>query len=356
MKQDVLDALSGRIPRKVPSKETLDHPGIITYVSGIDVYDNTPGAFEIAWRKLGIDIHAPLPEGNAPRPKVPGGTWVEDGQQYNDYGVYATSMPIEHAAARPDDDGAVWNFDVGRQDFDLERQRAQLRAMNGRFRAALGDQAVMFHLYYTTLFMWPVVTFGWEPFLSAAASDPVRFDEQLWDPWARLSRKHFEALAAMDEEVIFCHDDLCMTTGPVFAPAFYEKHIFSRYAWIMEPVVQAGKKLVFVSDGNLDLFLERLLELPIAGIMCESPATPYARVLATWGKAGRGFIGGISTQLLTLGTPHEVARHTREIIRQGREYPGFIISASGQLPANIPLANLLAYFRTRNELAVRLNC
>ncbi|MCZ7542964.1 MAG: hypothetical protein M5R40_05230 [Anaerolineae bacterium] len=90
----------------------------------------------------------------------------------------------------------------------------------------------------------------------------------------------------MDEEVIFCHDDIAMTPGPVFHPGFYEKYIFSRYEWIMEPAVRAGKKIVFVSDGNIDAFLERLLDFPIAGIMFENPATPFARVLETWGRPG----------------------------------------------------------------------
>ena len=82
-------------------------------------------------------------------------------------------------------------------------------------------------------------------------------------------------------------------------PAFYDRWIFPRYERILEPAVRAGRKIVFVSDGNIDVFLERLLELPIAGIMFENPATPYERVLATWGEAGRGFIGGIDTALLT---------------------------------------------------------
>ncbi len=351
MKRDVLDALSGRRPAKIPSKETLDHPGLIRHVSGVDVYDDTHRAFAAAWRKLGIDIHAALPEGNAPRPKVPGGTWEQDGRVYHDYGVFGTSMPAAQVAGETvPDEAAVWGFDVGRHDFDLGRQRGALRAMNGRFRAEFGDRAVMFHLYYTMLFMWPVVTFGWEPFLAAAASDPLRFDEQLWAPWARLSRKQVEALAAMDEEVVFCHDDLSMGSGPIFPPAFYERHIFPRYPAILEPAVRAGKKVVFVSDGNLDPFLERLLEFPFAAIMCESPATPFERVLATWGRAGRGFIGGISTNLLTLGSPAEVERHTREVMLRGRDYPGFIVSASGQLPGNIPLDNLRAYFHTRSRL------
>jgi hypothetical protein len=351
MRADVLDALSGRFPARVPSKESLDHPGIISRVAGFDVYEDTPRAFEIAWRRLGIDIHVPPPTGNAPHPRVPGGTWEEKGRRFSDYGVFPTGMPVEPApAVEKQDDDWVFRYDVSVHDFDLAAKTAELRAMSGEFRARFKDLAVLYHLYYTTIFMWPVVTFGWESFLLAAASDPERFEEVLWKPWARISRKNFEALAAMDEEVVFCHDDLAMSTGPIFPPEFYERYIFSRYPWILEPAVKAGKKIVFVSDGNIDAFLERLLEFPFAGLMYETPATPYERVLATWGKAGRGFIGGISTGLLTARTPAEVRAHTREVMRRGREYPGFIVSSCGQLPGNIPLANMLAYFETRHEL------
>jgi hypothetical protein len=250
------------------------------------------------------------------------------------------------------DDEWVFQYDVSRDDFDLEERIASLRKRNGAFRAHFGDRAVMYDLYYTTLFMWPIETFGWEPFLMAAASQPDRFDAALWEPWSHVSRKHFQALAATDEEVIFCHDDIAIGSGPVFGLDFYERHVFSRYEWIMEPVVQAGKKLVFVSDGDLGLFLERLLDFPIAGIMFENPITSFERVLETWGEAGRGFIGGVSTKLLTFGTPDEVAAHTREVIEMGSRYPGFIISSCGQLPGNIPLENMLAYFRTRNKMGI----
>ena len=78
VKQDVLDALSGKFPKQVPCKESLNDPKIVEYVSGVDPFEDTPRAFAIAWGKLGIDIHVPLSAGNAPRPKVPGGTWVEN--------------------------------------------------------------------------------------------------------------------------------------------------------------------------------------------------------------------------------------------------------------------------------------
>jgi hypothetical protein len=353
MKADVLDALSGKFPKQVPCKESLNDPKIVEYVSGVDPFEDTPRAFEIAWSKLGIDIHVPLSAGNAARPKVPGGTWVENGKIYADIGVKPTAMPLEYATGvdRSKDDW-VFNYLVSRDDFDLARETRNLRAQNAAFRRRFGARAVMYHLYYTTLFMWPVVTFDWEPFLVNATLDPERFDRRLWRPWAKISRKHFESLAAMDEEVVFCHDDLAMTTGPVFPPAFYEKYIFPQYEWIMEPVTRAGKKLVFVCDGNMDAFLERLLAFPIAAIMFENPATPFQRVLDTWGKAGRGFIGGISTRILSTGAPNEVREHTAEVIEQGRKYPGFVISSCGGLHGDIPLENMLAYFETRDKMGI----
>ncbi|KKL15669.1 hypothetical protein LCGC14_2503280, partial [marine sediment metagenome] len=66
---------------------------------------------------------------------------------------------------------------------------------------------------------------GWEGFMTTAALDPQRFERHFWVPRAEISRKHAEALCRTDEEVVFVHDDLTMTTGPVFAPEFYERYI-----------------------------------------------------------------------------------------------------------------------------------
>lgn len=294
-----------------------------------------------------------MPEGVVRRPKAPGGTWIEGNTRYADMGVFPTSMPVEHLPHLDKSaEDWVYQYDPSNDDFDLNQRIADLRKSNQAFRSYFGELAVHYHLYYTTLFMWPVVKFDWEPFLMAAGMEPERFNERFWKPWAQISRKHVEALSAMDEEVIFSHDDLVSGTGPIFPPDFYERYIFSQYEYIWKPAVRAGKKIVYVIDGNCDVFLERLLKFPIAGLMYENPATPFERVLETWGKAGRGFIGGISTALLTTGTPQQVREHTRAVIERGRQYPGFIISSCGGLHGNIPLANALAYFEARNEMGI----
>jgi hypothetical protein len=352
VRSDVLAALSGVFPSRIPTKETLNHPGLVRHVSGLDPWDRPAEAFASAWRKLSIDVHVPAPS-SAPRPRVPGGTWEDGGWRYADIGVFPTAV---RTVFLPDLDHGredwVYGYDPSRDDVDLAAWGAGLAASHAEFQARFGDLAVHYHLYYTTLFMWPIVTFDWEPFLAAAALDPVRFDRHFWQPWAEISRRHVEALVAMGEEVVFVHDDLATSIGPVFAPGFYDRWIFPRYEHILEPAVRAGRKIVFVSDGNIDVFLERLLELPIAGIMYENPATPYGRVLATWGEAGRGFIGGIDTALLSRASPDAVAAHARDTIERGRRFPGFVLSSCGGLYGDVPMENLLAYFRTRDRMGI----
>ena len=353
MKRDVLDALSGRCPRRIPCKETLNHPGLVTRASGVDVFTDTPRAYDLAWERLGIDIHVPMTEQAKP-PVVPGDSWVDGDRRYADLGVFPTSMPLEHMPGYDKSDPDwVYRYDPGQDDFDLQRRVRELREENDRFRFQFGQKAVHYHLYYTTLFMWAVVKFDWDPFMTAAALDPERFDRHFWQPWAEISRKNVEALCGMDEEVLFVHDDLVMSTGPVFPPAFYERHIFPHYDRILEPVRRAGKKLIFVTDGNCDVFLERLLGFPIDGLMYENPATPFRRVLDTWGKAGRGFVGGIDTSLLTNASSEAVYRHTKDVIAAGRKYPGFIVASCGGLHGNIPMANLDAYCRARAEEGIQ---
>ncbi len=380
MKSDILNALSGIFPERIPCKETLNHPEFIEYITGINPFENTPLAFKIAWEKLGIDIHVPLPKKNVPLPKEPEGSWKEGNLRLSGMGVYPTSS-VEEYCPGMDKSEMDWilKYDPSRDGFLDEKDRGkipefemqasfrpecglqgeghlgtirQLKQLDRDFILEFGNNAVMYHLYYTTLFMFPVVKFGWESFLLGAISFPHEFDEKLWRPWSEISRKYSEVAATLDTEVVFFHDDLVSGTGPYFDMPFYEKYIFSRYDYILEPCVKAGKKIVYVCDGNMDVFLERLLHFPIDGLMFENPATPFTRVLETWGNAGRGFIGGISTALLTNGTTEQVREHTIEVIEAGRKYPGFIISSCGGLHGNIPLENMIAYFTARKKMGI----
>ena len=96
MKDDIIKWLDGKRSHKRPSKETLNHPGLITLASGVDPFKNTYKAYKIAYMSLGIDIINFMPGENAPVPLSPGETKLtHDGRvQEAYYGVYNTSSIV----------------------------------------------------------------------------------------------------------------------------------------------------------------------------------------------------------------------------------------------------------------------
>jgi len=65
MKNDVISAFSNnRILNKRPSKETLNHAGLVYLASGINPYIDTKKAYLEAYKSLGIDIINRVPEQN----------------------------------------------------------------------------------------------------------------------------------------------------------------------------------------------------------------------------------------------------------------------------------------------------
>ena len=114
------------------------------------------------------------------------------------------------------------------------------------------------------------------------------------------------------------------------------------------PLLRLGKKVILVADGNMDAFLPQLAEVGLDGLMFESPATSLAAVLDHFAFA----IGGVQTCVLTFGSPEEVRKMTLDLSQFMERHPGFAMASGGGLHANVPLANLEAYFDARAELGV----
>ena len=66
------------------------------------------------------------------------------------------------------------------------------------------------------MFMWPLLTFGWELFLETCL-DP-RF-ERIMDEFAEINRRVFRAFARLPVNFVVCHDDIVNSRGPVCSPA-----------------------------------------------------------------------------------------------------------------------------------------
>jgi hypothetical protein len=350
MKHDVMQMLTGKKPAKIPSKETLNHPGIIRKASGIDPFADTPTAYREAYRNLGIDIINRVPEENAPSPLEPGEVVdIGNGYKKSPLGLYDTVARDQFPFASVDEFFAADTLEPDyhalltpvphRLDAEEIRRKEQL----------IGEIGMYYYQLYTTFFMWGVEYLGWEVFMMAAALDPEQLKEKFLDVVFEKSLSLIRELCTVECPFIFCHDDLADKNGPVFQPQWYEEYIFPRYPELWKPIKEAGKKVIFVADGNMEQFIDPLLETGIDGVMFENPATDFDLILEK--MEGKIVIGGVDTTMLTFGTPEEIKNHVRQVHEKTRGLPGFALSTPGGIHGNIPLQNLEAYFDIRSELS-----
>jgi len=62
-------------------------------------------------------------------------------------------------------------------------------------------------------------------------------------------------------------------------------------------------------------------------------------------------VGNVSTAILTFGTPEDVVREVKRCLEDAKPCAGHIIKSTADLPHNIPLENIRAYFRASRELS-----
>ena len=346
MKKDVLLLSELELSLKKVSKETLNHPGLIQLASGLDPYKETQMAYLKAYESLGIDIINRVPEKNAPQPMKPGeSAWFDDKYKKAYLGLYDTYCRINYPYKDIDDFFKADDIKLNYDDLITGVPHSLDKTSITRKMSLVGDIGIYYYQYYTTLFMWGVEYLGWEIFLQAVAMDPQGFKEKFLDIAFKESLNAIKFLSDVDCPFVFCHDDLTSANGPICSPQWYDKYIFPRYVELWEPIKKAGKKVIFVADGNIELFLERLIETGVDGVMLENPSTNFDIILKYFGE--KIVIGGVDTKLLTFGTPEMIKKHILEVHQKTSKLPGFVLSTPGGLHGNIPLQNIEAYFDAR---------
>ncbi len=355
MKQDVINWSKGLAVGKRVSKESLNHRGIIEKVSGLDVYKDSRQAYLRAYEALGIDIINRVPTENAPRATAKGDEYQHPSKPYvfTNLGVYDTAFRMGFEVSS---EGEVFSLEMDKlkyEDMLVPVPHSCRKDDIQKRQQVLGDIGLYYPMLYTTLFMWPVETLGWENFMLSAMTEPGKFHDYFLKPCAIKSRNIVDVISGASESpFVFLHDDLADANGPIFPLGWYEDYIFPHYAKIFEPAKLRGKKIIFVADGNMAKFLPRLIELGVDGIMCENPATALDVAIDHFGVKGKFLIGGIRTVELSISGPDEIWKMVEEVAEKTRGCPGFAMSSCGGLHGEISMANIEAYFDARAEIGV----
>ena len=251
---------------------------------------------------------------------------------------HLAEMPLAHSGARHD-----FRKPVADLAYEFGEPHRQLQEL-------VGARALVNGSFYLTLFMWPLMTFGWEFFFEASLREPGRFKEIL-DQFASISCKVMEAWSLTDVRCFVSHDDLCYKQGPICSPRWLRANVYPWYEVMWRPLRARGIKVVFLSDGNVDQVVDDVFAAGADGILGE-PTTNYEAIAKRYGQS-KIIVGNADGRILLLGSREDVYAEVARCTRLGRECPGYFYSTTNNIPWNVPVENVKAFFEACAEMGAR---
>lgn len=357
-------AMRGLAPARIPHWEHWSCPDAETYLTGIDYYEH-PRLCRLRLQELYPELELGAPADDTPRARPQlgpdglssrtdatgrhavrwgdGETWHWDwGKAFANLDEAFAFSPLEHA------DFTSTPVVESRDYSDEERLYQSYRA---GYPSDWGDEAphgsTAMVGFYNTMFMWPLLTMGWELFLEAAL-DP-RFD-RLMEEYAEINRRVFRTFARLPVNFVLCHDDIVTTRGPVCSPAWMRRHIFPRYEEFWGIVRDAGKSVLFMSDGRMDAYASDVLACGASGIISE----PYTDYKAIARRHGACFLAGEGdNRVLMRNDPAEIEAMVRSMVETAQICGGYMMCVGNHIPWNVPPDAIKRYFDLSRLLAVR---
>ena len=173
---------------------------------------------------------------------------------------------------------------------------------------------------------------------------------------AEIAKMYIDAGA----QVIVVDDDLAGNMGPFLSPDFYGEILLpavrEEVGIIKEHAKENNKDSVvfFHSDGDINWIIQDLVEIGIDGL---HPLEPAAGMDIGLVKEKYGdklcLMGNIDTRyVLPRGTPKDVEKEVKRIIKAAASGGGLIISSANMYTADIPVENVSAVYRTVKKYGV----
>jgi uroporphyrinogen decarboxylase len=132
---------------------------------------------------------------------------------------------------------------------------------------------------------------------------------------------------------------MAFKTGPFFSPHVFRELVLPRYRRVREKVTLPW---VIHSDGNMMPFLDDLISLGIAGLHPnEEGAMDIRAVKRDYGDR-ICVLGNVDLNILGLGTPLDVDRTVRNLIRHVGPGGGYIVTCGNSLAGYLRPENALA--------------
>ncbi|MFB3891598.1 MAG: uroporphyrinogen decarboxylase family protein [Phycisphaerae bacterium] len=329
-------AFNLQTPAEIPHTQYVDHPA---WVEFLQRQAGRPGAsveelldFDFVW-------YTDLPD-------IPRGRWTDMG-----HAVYLPDgsdwrLPRPSPFADVEEIYALDPFEeYGR--VDINRQAENYQAWYEQARK--GDWVIPGGIYNSVV-SFAIAAFGWENLLLAAGLDSERFGRTL-DRWTDYVLQYVQAWCKTDIAVYHTHDDIVWTAGGFFSPEFYRRYVFLNLKRQWDCAKDAGKKVLFTSDGNYSAYIDDLVAAGADGFIFD-PTTDLEDLCRKYGRT-HIIIGNADCRVLTFGTRQDVYNEVKRCMDIGRSCPGFFFAVGNHIPCNVPIENAQACMEAYWEMRKR---
>jgi hypothetical protein len=153
-----------------------------------------------------------------------------------------------------------------------------------------------------------------------------------------------KAWAKTSIEVVIQHDDFVWTRGAFMNPDVYRKVIIPRYAELWKTIHDAGKKVLFCSDGNFTEFAVDVAEAGADGFIFE-PCLDFGYMVDNFGQTHCLVGSFVDCRDLTFGKWDKAKADIDRTFERLADCKGAIVAVGNHLPPNIPEAVLDQYFQ-----------
>lgn len=203
---------------------------------------------------------------------------------------------------------------------------------------------------YITMFSGLIDILGFDMLLMTMGLYEKEFSKFI-DGYYHWIKQFFDAYAKTDIPVMMVHDDLCWTEGPVTHPEWYRQYIFPHIKNLIKPVKEAGKKILFTSDGTIDEFYDDIVDAGADMVFME-PTCDIRKFAEKHGERC-GFCGGMDCRDIIYGDFASIEKKMKDLMEFGKRYPGFVLAVGNHLPPDTPVDKALFYNEMYEKYAYR---
>lgn len=203
--------------------------------------------------------------------------------------------------------------------------------------------------------------FGYENYLSAIGAYPDKI-KKLFEYNAEETRLRNEVLAKVYTENNFCKllltgQDICGQSGPMCSPSFLKNYYFPLLKYSIEPLLNAGFKIIWHSDGNILPILDLIIDAGVAGFQgFQTETGTNIDVIAkrrTIKNEKFLFFTGMPVKTLIYGTKDDVKSeidHCMEVTEGGK---GLFLFSDNTITPDAKLENIEFAYKYAHALPVK---